>query len=138
MEEKTRQLSIETGYPIYTISDRIKNDDRGYKKFSGIGPGEWLYLIAHADYIVTNSFHGMIFSFLFNRQVWVGDSNDETFSRMEDFLEKMHCTYRILKNDLGEVEGHMIPYEEVNPLMKEYIKKSKDILKKVLKDYKDE
>lgn len=138
MEKKTQRLSIETGYPIYTISDRIKNDDRGYKKFSGIGPGEWLYLIAKADYIVTNSFHGMIFSFIFNRQVWIADSNDGTFSRMEDFLEKMNCTYRILKDDLGEIEGSMIPYQDVNPLMRKYIRESKDILKEILKEYKDE
>ena len=138
MEAKARQLSIETGYPIYTISDRIKRDERGYEKFSGIGPGEWLYLIAHADHIVTNSFHGMIFSFIFNRQVWIADSNDGTFSRMEDFLDEMNCTYRILKGADSEVEERMIPYDKVNQLMREYINESKDILKETLRDYKDE
>ena len=29
---------------------------------------EWLYLIDHAEYIVTNSFHGTVFSILFRKQ----------------------------------------------------------------------
>lgn len=138
MEEKIKQLSIKTGYPVYTISDKIKADDRGYKKFSGIGPGEWLFLIAHADYIVTNSFHGMIFSFIFNRQVWVADSNDGTFSRMGDFLEKMGCTARIIRNNWDKNTEEMISYDRVNHLMNEYIKESRTILRQTLEDYKDE
>ncbi|PWJ36999.1 polysaccharide pyruvyl transferase [Fibrobacter succinogenes subsp. elongatus] len=138
MEKMVQSLSTETEYPIYTISDSIKFDKRGYKKFSGIGPGEWLYLIANADYIVTNSFHGMIFSFIFNKQVWIADSNDGTFSRMEDFLTKINCCNRIL-NDECEFTNCLtekINYDNINNLMREYVDKSKQTLENLLVDYK--
>ena len=139
MENKAEALSKETGYTIYTISDRIKKDDRGYHKFSGIGPGEWLYLIAHADFVVTNSFHGMIFSFIFKRQVWIANSNDGTFSRMEDFLDKMDCASRVLKEEnIGIQNSSRIDYKKVGKSMEYYISESKEILKDMLKDYKNE
>lgn len=135
MEKKANELMKETGYPIYTISDGIRRDKRGYKKFSAIGPGEWLYLVANADYIVTNSFHGMIFSFIFNRQVWIADSNDGTFSRMGDFLSYIECENRILRGASDPNEDTIIPYEKVNEYMSQYISQSKYILEKILKDY---
>ena len=135
MENKAKEISQRTGYPIFTISEIIKNDERGYQKFSGAGPAEWLYLIEHADYIVTNSFHGMIFSFIFHKQVWIADSDDGTFSRMEDFLTKMNCSHRILGRNALEIEDRLIQYEEVAPLMQAYITESKKILNETLKEY---
>ena len=32
-----------------------------------IGPGEWLSYIKNASYVVTNSFHGMVFSLTYRR-----------------------------------------------------------------------
>lgn len=47
--------------------------------------GEWLALIRDAEYVVTNSFHGMVFSILFNKHFVVLPLADE-FSRMNGRL----------------------------------------------------
>ena len=135
MDKKVKELSQKSGYPVYIISDKIKKDERGYKKFSGIGPAQWLYLIEHADYIVTNSFHGMIFSFIFNKQVWIADSNDGTFSRIKDFLENMKCGNRILEENAKTNCNAIIPYDRVNEYMKAYVDESRDILGEMLRKY---
>lgn len=135
LDKKVKELSQKSGYPVYIISDKIKKDENGYKKFSGIGPAQWLYLIERADYIVTNSFHGMIFSFIFNKQVWVADSNDGTFSRMKDFLENMKCENCILEENMKTNCIDIIPYDVVNEYMKAYVRASKDILEEMLRKY---
>ena len=135
LERKAASIAEKTGYSIYTISDSIRKDERGYKKFRGIGPGEWLYLISHADFVVTNSFHGMIFSFIFNRQVWIGDSNDGTFSRMEDFLSVVECNDRIVSKDTLMMDSR-IDFSKVNRLMEEYIGQSRRKILDVIEEYK--
>lgn len=42
----------------------------GIINYCAPSPEEWLYLIHHANYVVTNSFHGCVFSILFNRNFY--------------------------------------------------------------------
>lgn len=137
IHDKISQLSEKTRFPVYIISDGIRKNKNGYKQFKGIGPAEWLYLIDNADYIITNSFHGMIFSFIFNKQVWLGNSNDNTFSRIEDFLSTVGCSHRILTGKQYDKleEDKEINYEIVNVKIQKYILNSKEILKSTLEDY---
>lgn len=41
-----------------------------YKKTDlfGVGPAEWIYLLSNAEYVITNSFHGTVFSLIFNKK----------------------------------------------------------------------
>jgi len=47
---------------------------------------EWLLEIKFADYVITDSFHGMIFSILFSRQFVVFANKSRGLSRFTDFL----------------------------------------------------
>lgn len=49
------------------LKQRLK---RGCRDFYYDGPGEFLYLIDHADYVVTDSFHGTVFSILFGKKFY--------------------------------------------------------------------
>lgn len=74
------RFKVETGYEIVVlqhldeliISD-IKFGD--YKPFN-VGPAEFVNLIANAEYVLTDSFHGTIFSLLYKKRFF-------TFSRFE-------------------------------------------------------
>ncbi len=138
MENCAKMLSQEKNIPIYVISDKIVFNKSSKKQLRGIGPAEWLYLIHHADYIITNSFHGMIFSFIYQKQVWVADSNDGTFSRMEDFLNEMGCHKQIVRSREKQIIENSIDYEVVNPKLKAYVLKSKNVLQEIVSEYKYE
>ena len=63
-----RKLSERTGMPVCNISTRadaplIQEESLGEK----FGPREFLSLIRQSSYVVTNSFHGMVFSSLYHR-----------------------------------------------------------------------
>ena len=64
---------------------------------------EWLSLIRNARYVVTNSFHGMVFSIIFNKP-FVVIPLARSFTRMNDrifdTLSAVHLTERIYKNSL--------------------------------------
>ena len=136
IQECIELLKKKTGLPILHISDGLKNNKAGYQIVRGAGPAEWLYLIDNADYIVTNSFHGMIFSFIFKRQVFVADSKDGTFSRMKDFLVEMDCKDRIIGEDVDVYKAieHGINYNQVSPKLTAYCERSKQILKTIFKE----
>lgn len=50
-------------------------------------PEEFLYLVSHAACVVTNSFHGLSFSMIFNRPVILFEKNDKGNSRMNDLID---------------------------------------------------
>lgn len=67
--EKTQKLANDKGLPVYIISDEWRKvDTYGFINLSGIGPIDFINLIANATYVVTNSFHGTAFSIIFRKQ----------------------------------------------------------------------
>ena len=73
------------------------------------GPREFIYLFSTADLILTDSFHGCVFSFLYDKPFLVyrrEDNKADMFSRIEMFLSKFGIERKYvnsgLENDLFE------------------------------------
>lgn len=69
--------------------------------------GEWLGLLKGAEYVITNSFHGMAFSIIYRKQFMVmplvGVFQGMNV-RVMDLADRFGLNDRIYKNDLNEVE----------------------------------
>ena len=68
-----------------------------------IGPDEFLYLIDHAECVCTDSFHGTVFSILFQKPFQI-------FQRKDDFVDmssRLHTLLKLfsLKNQSGDYPG---------------------------------
>lgn len=66
---------------------------------------EWLYCIGNAKLVVTDSFHGSAFSFLFDRNLIVCERKDEynkMFYRLENFIGKFKLEDRFVENCQSE------------------------------------
>ncbi len=86
-EKITKQMQeLENdGYTVYNLND-IEN-----LNLFLLGPSEFVWLIANASLVLTDSFHACIFSFLFTKPFLVykrDDKEDCMFSRMETLLGK--------------------------------------------------
>lgn len=110
------KLSERTGYKIVTLPHNcgiIKADwNFGDIIPEGVGPAEFVSLIANAEYVCTDSFHGSVFSIIFERD-WF------TFPRFEE--SKMSTNSRILSlfQNLG-VKDRFIPSDaQITPDMLE-------------------
>ncbi len=126
-----RYIRKRTNCEICVIGDRIIKPS-GYIQFSAVGPQEWLYLIHHADYVITNSFHGMMFSIIFKRKFGVYDPKDGTNVRLAEMLGKSGCSNRYIEEDHMEKMMDEIDYNEVGNNLSDYISHSKSYIKRIL------
>lgn len=83
------QLSQKTGLPIKTISYSRFHKRNAEYSFTA-GPAQWLSYMLGADYVVTNSFHGMAFSVNFQKQFFyeLPPASSGVSSRLADMAEK--------------------------------------------------
>lgn len=96
------------------------------------GPAEFLWMFDHADFVVTNSFHGTAFSINFNKDFYVvTPARMKNNSRQQSILRLFNLSERIIK------EGESLPgdnqwkvdFEPVNSILGRERKKSKDYLR---------
>lgn len=84
-----QQLSKKTGLPIKTVGySRFHRHDAQYSLTAG--PAQWLSHMLGADYVVTNSFHGMAFSVNFQKNFYyeLPPSSSGVGSRLADMAKK--------------------------------------------------
>ena len=81
---KIKELRKKTGLPVYSICSDVP---RGYadKYLLDVGVEEFLWLIDHAAYVITSSFHGVAFSIIFNKK-FSAIVNPALPSRIENIL----------------------------------------------------
>lgn len=75
-----------------------------YKDFTA-GPAEFLYYIHHADYIITNSFHAVVFSIIFRRK-FIALQRVGQESREKDLLEQLNLSEHLIEglSDISIIE----------------------------------
>ena len=108
----------------------------GKIQVANAGPGEFLGLIKNAELILTNSFHGTVFSMLFQKKFYTV-ALGAVSSRMESLLNLAGLTERYISNgqyEMIDMEKE-IEYEKVKERIKEEQKKSYSYLEKIFCGY---
>lgn len=85
--ESARAMASASGRRVLYVSEKplaIPNS----RNLFGIGPEDFLSLIAHADLVLSNSFHAMVFSIIFQRPFRVFEISKD-YSRQRDLLRKL-------------------------------------------------
>ena len=90
--ESTVAMTEATGMKVAYISENNLDIPNSINLF-GVGPEEFVSLIAHADLIVTNSFHATVFSVLFHKPFRVY-ATDKSGARMRDLLSNIGLSDR--------------------------------------------
>lgn len=125
-----RELGQKTGYEILYINDRKILGEKGIKYLQGIGPDEFLGLFQNAEYIITNSFHGTVFSILFQKEFWVEtNSYGMNNNRAKSLIKRLGISGR----DLSEKRewNTKINWEKVEQVLKENKQKSLEYLQQI-------
>ena len=74
---------------------------------------DWVNQIATADFVVTDSFHGMAFSTIFNRQFIVIGNPERGMARFTSLLNHFGISNRLIQRDLPNI-SKPIDYNQVN------------------------
>lgn len=113
--EYARSKADMLGVELYSFRGGIKGwkkHTRAHRNFWNISVYDYLNLIRNAEAIVTDSFHAMSFSLIFNRDVDILPRNDNGNSRMSDLLDDFDASERITTSD--KLLTDSINYEELN------------------------
>ena len=122
-----RIINIPFNKMLYTKHDEDHKDI----SLSDVGPGEFLWLIEHASYVLTDSFHGMVFSLLFHKKYRlytrpVENENGSMNGRLNSLLNLLHAPVDNLFN--------VADFNVIDKKIQSEREKSIDFLKKALED----
>ena len=106
------------GYSIYAITPYcFFPDSKYYRNKNDSGVVDFLNYIKNAKLVVTDSYHGTVFSIIFNKLFFSICKNWDTDYRKLDLLKEVGLEKRII-NDIVEINSHdskeYINYESVN------------------------
>ena len=134
--KKIDELSKVLKKRIIEISYK-KNYKNEEKNVNDAGPSEFVGLMKNSSYVLTNSFHGMVFAIIYGKQFLVftrGNMN----SRIFDLLEILDLRDRVIdleKDSDIEIEKKMntkIDYNEVYKILDQEKQKALKFLEKAL------
>lgn len=130
------RLSRESGIPLICLG-QIQPDvkDDSYVAVKDAGPLEFIGYIAYADLVITDSFHGTVFSMIMgckNFFSYIKRGNKRS-SRITDLLETFHLQNHLLSVDLSEsyseLNSRKIDREQLLSVLREKQSFSRQFLK---------
>ncbi len=95
-----RELSEQTGLPILYVNYSYRRA-RGVRNLGAVSPENFLYLLDHARYMVTNSFHGTALSINLQTDFYcqLPSRKGRGNARAQEVLERLGLTDRCLYDD---------------------------------------
>lgn len=137
--KKVKRFAKEKGLKLVTIP-YIKNGSQfkfklvdykfGDEQMIDISFGDFLSLIKYSEYVVTDSFHAVSFSYIFEKEFFVinRDSVISTNSRIDSILKILGLPERYITDKKIPLNVEKINYSEINKNARVKIDKSKKYL----------
>lgn len=101
--EVAKAVSKKMGLPVYNIVPPPRAMFCGIPRKLDVGPCEFLSMIKHAEFVVTNSFHGTAFATTFERP-YVSVVTGKADTRMESLLSQLGLADHLVTKDKVDVE----------------------------------
>ena len=133
MESYAEKIASENGWKIIEISLRATNADKHTMMYEA-GVEEFLSLVKHAEFVITNSYHGMIFSVQYRRPFYIF-SREQCDSKITELLELMGLSERMLTKGISDYNSK-IDYDSVHNIIESERKKSLQFLQIELENCK--
>lgn len=133
MEKYARKVAADNGWDVVEISLRATNCDYGHDMRYDAGVEEFLALVKNAEMVITNSFHGLIFSVQFRRP-FIVFSRESADNKIQELLELFGIHDRMFVTG-DELEPLPIDYDSVHARIDEARAESMEFLKKELTEY---
>lgn len=133
MFDYAEELAAKNDWKIVDISLRATNADK-HRMFYEAGVEEFLSLVRHAEYLVTNSFHGMIMGVHY-RKPFVVFSREQCDIKIDEVLDLMGLSHRKLVFG-NQLVSDSIDYESVHARIANASISSMEYLSNVLNNCK--
>lgn len=121
--------------PVIALNSRLEYlEGRVDVTYPDCGPREFISFIENANYVMTDSYHGMLFSIIYHKQFWSIEREYGEYdqsSRQLSVLDMLKLQSRYSR-DSDELIQERIDYTEVEQFLLSEREKSLDFLRKAL------
>ena len=131
----TRQVAAHYGLPIKSSGGPLLPWKSVGKRVEVRDPQQWLGLFANADAVVTNSFHGLVFSLLLKKRVYFPPLSDGLAARNERLLHLCNAlgvSEQVVVKNVSETIRRDINWDNVARRLKEHRSSSLEFLRSSL------
>lgn len=130
--EYARKIADEKGLKLVKLSWEMKCPPMVDQLMTHRSPADFLSLFYYADFVVTNSFHGLAFSINLEKQFVIIPRN-EFNSRIDSLLKLVNLENRLISApDKLRVSNEMIEYLSVNKVIEMERDRAREFIKKSL------
>lgn len=131
--ERSEQLNAFTVMPSCQSENRTKSDVKN-RIDDCVFPSvtKWIRGFMDAKMVIVDSFHGAVFSILFNKPFWVINNNDRGNARFASLLKMFGLQDRMINNDTIIQWNKPIDWDRVNHILEVRRQSSLDLLKHAL------
>lgn len=98
-----------------------------------VGPEQWLYLIHHARYVFTNSFHGTAFSVIYQKDFYI-EYPARTNCRLAQVLRMLDMEHRVIQEGQPLPE-EAAPHAAAQPALQALVAASRQYLEEALREH---
>lgn len=127
-EEFLKEIQSITGKNLNKVGDKIKITKSNYKNIHQVADSveDWLNAFYQAEYVITDSFHGCVFSILFNKQFVTLGNKKRGLDRFNSLLSLFGLEDRLISSK-GELSKILTPidYQKINQRLNELREESK-------------
>lgn len=129
-----KKMEIATGFHVLVIAMGDNTLETGFDTLFDVGPREFVWLVAHASIVCTDSFHATVFSILQHREFYVlkrfdDNQKDSQNDRLYNLLDGFKLESRFIPNDQQEFKrDNIIDYDYVERILLQKRKKSNKFL----------
>ena len=129
-----KKIAEELGLPLIELHYYHMPECSGKNQYADFGPAEFLYYIKHAEYVVTNSFHGTVFSILYQRKFY---SVYKKNGRVDNLLGFLQIPERHVENETQIDLAGTIDYDAAHEKLLAYRAASVQFLKENLEENRE-
>lgn len=130
-----RSLAAQKGLKMIYLNDKPMFCEKGIEYRRAASPEEFLGLFAHADYVVTNSFHGTAFSVNFQKNFYVElDTKSGRNTRSESLMHVVGIRGREITGSTYSGSDPAIDWTHAAEILTEERQKAKEYLRSIVED----
>ena len=139
ISEFAEQLGVKYGLPVYYVLTRPEYVEKEFV-LRDLSVNQWIYAIANAAFVITDSFHGTLFSVNLNKQFYSFSkrANNNSYlndnDRILDFLESIGLISRFVNDDDQKqlYDDTLIDYDVINPFVASLRDRSMSFLREIM------
>ena len=118
------QIAQEMGKQIhYIVMDEELGEINNFDFLKGLDPLEFVWEVAHADYVIGDSYHAAVFSIIFNKEfaLFKRDDREEWNYKHDGRMEQLCRTFEIENRYIESIDDYhslsQIDYNSVNNIL---------------------